>query len=159
MTITTQTHAVSSWNAGADVSMTQTLTKKKTGLMTMIKLLLIACILLLQPFLDPVTCNASPDWDRLANSIHRAENGTRNEGEAYGIHSVHYETVGEARAICLRTCRHKYRTWLGSRKKGIEQAIQQDFISYLATKYCPKNSKTWEKNVRYFYDHSTGFEN
>lgn len=79
------------------------------------------------------------DFNLLADAIYQAEGG--QQGELYGIHSVHYSTELEARQICIRTIKHKFKQW---NKQG-------DFIHYLSTKYCPKNHNVWEKNVKFFY--------
>lgn len=83
----------------------------------------------------------APNFNKLADAIHHAENGRRNKGEAYGIHSVKYRNASHAREICIRTVIHKYRAW---DRRG-------SFLKFLASKYCPKNSSVWFKNVSFFY--------
>lgn len=79
------------------------------------------------------------DFERLADVIHITENGHGlDNGEQYGIHSVHYKDEAEARAICIRTCKHAWRDHKG------------DWMTFLAKRYCPVNWKVWEKNVCYF---------
>lgn len=84
-------------------------------------------------------------FEKLADCIHLSENGRHNQGEAYGIHSVHYSSEREARQICLRTIHTKYNLWLKTDRK-------KPFLTFLASKYCPKNSKVWLKNVSYFME-------
>ena len=83
-----------------------------------------------------------PDFERLADCIHRIENGTwpdkSGKGEEYGIHSVKYSSVAEARAICIRTCK---RQW--ARKPGFEA---------LAKRYCAVNWKRWKYMVEFYYN-------
>lgn len=87
-----------------------------------------------------------PDFNKLANAIHIAENGHRlDKGEQYGIHSVHYSTEAEARQICLRTLKHKYAKWRALKWP------KTAYLEYLSTKYCPVNHKVWFRNVEYFY--------
>lgn len=80
---------------------------------------------------------AEPNWDRLADSILKAE-GSPN----YGI-LAHYRHVSFKQA-CINTCQHKYEQWLANGRPG-------DFIDYLSTKYCPKDHKIWARNVRNYY--------
>lgn len=85
---------------------------------------------------------AAPDYERLADAIHRIENGPLlNQGEAYGIHSCHYKDEKEARLICIRTCKHAWKDHTG------------DWQMFLSKRYCPKNWKVWLRNLK-FYDKS-----
>ena len=84
---------------------------------------------------------ATPNWQALSNAIFQAEGG--REGELYGIHSVPYDSEEEAKAICIRTCKHKWLDWLESGKK-------EPYLTYLSKKYCPKHPARWLKNVKFY---------
>lgn len=91
-------------------------------------------------FATPIYANTTPDYENLADAIHIAENGINlNLGEQYGIHSVHYENRDEARAICIRTCKHAWKNHTG------------DWLTFLSKRYCPYNWKVWKRNVEYYY--------
>ena len=91
-----------------------------------------------------------PDWGRLADCIHRIENGTwppaPGKGEQYGIHSVKiaHNSPIEARRVCLVTLRHKYQQWVSNGKKVA-------YLTYLSKRYCPVNAVNWERMLRYYY--------
>ena len=86
----------------------------------------------------------------ICNAIFHAEGGAKAE-YLYGIRSVHYADFKEARQICLNTVRNNRKRWLKAGKPG-------DFLSFLASKYCPVGAsndpkglnKNWLKNVRYW---------
>ena len=93
---------------------------------------------------------AGYDVDRLANSIYKAEGGTKTK-HPYGILAKYKTTT--PRQACINTIRSKYKEWVNLGSYG-------DFLTYLASRYCPigaKNdptglNKNWLKNVRYFYN-------
>jgi hypothetical protein len=66
-------------------------------------------------------------------------------GIRIGNHKFSYE---RARQICDNTVRSNHREWRGS-------GTEEDFISYLADRYCPQSidsdgNKNWKKNMKYF---------
>jgi len=86
---------------------------------------------------------------QIVNAIYKAEGGAKAT-YAYGIRSVKYNTVDEARRICFNTVRN-------NRKRFAKQSKYTDFIDFLASRYCPVGcvndrgtNKYWVKNVRYF---------
>jgi hypothetical protein len=86
---------------------------------------------------------------QIVNAIYKAEGGAKAT-YAYGIRSVKYSTVAEARRICFNTVRN-------NRKRFAKQSKYTDFIDFLASRYCPVGcvndrgtNKYWVKNVRYF---------
>lgn len=86
----------------------------------------------------------------LANSIYRAEGGSRTK-HPYGILARYKHTT--PRAACINTINHAMRDWNG---KG-------DFIDVLQVRYCPVNSDTdngtckyWATNVKHFYYNKGG---
>ena len=98
------------------------------------------------------------------NAIYKAEGGIHAR-YAYGIRSVHYRGIKEAREICLRTIKHKRRGWQREVKlHGFTH--YSSFTQYLASKYCPTKSrnltasearlnKYWIKNVEYYLHKQT----
>ena len=87
--------------------------------------------------------------EQIVNAIYRAEGGTKAQF-AYGIRSVPYGDITEARRICFNTIRN-------NRKRFAKQTKYRDFLSFLASRYCPINcdndrgtNKYWLKNVKFF---------
>lgn len=87
---------------------------------------------------DPVmTCDA----------IFHAEGGS-HATYLYGIRSVRYKDVAEARHICIRTVKHARLDWNG----------HGDFLEFLSCRYAPIGcandphglNRHWLKNVRYW---------
>lgn len=87
--------------------------------------------------------------EQIVNAIFKAEGGAKAT-YAYGIRSVKYSSVAEARRICFNTIRN-------NRKRFLKQSKYKDFLEFLASRYCPVGcdndrgtNKYWIKNVRYF---------
>lgn len=93
--------------------------------------------------------------DEIVSAIYKAEGGEKAK-YPYGIRSVYCETKKECKEICKRTVRNNRRRYqeYGHRTHG-------DFISYLASRYCPTSGRNltkaekklngnWKKNVLYF---------
>ena len=85
----------------------------------------------------------------IVNAIYKAEGGSKAT-YAYGIRSVSYDSIEEARRICFNTVRN-------NRKRFAKQTKHTDYLTFLASRYCPVNcdndtgtNKYWIKNVRYF---------
>ena len=91
---------------------------------------------------------ASPDFEKLADAIYKAEGGAKTN-HPYGILAKYKTTT--PRQACLNTIKHKYKDW-------INQGAHGDFIEYLGSKYAPVGAandptglnKNWVKNVKYF---------
>lgn len=93
--------------------------------------------------------------EQIVNAIFKAEGGLKAK-YLYGIRSVPYKNIEEARKICFNTVRN-------NRKRYSEYGYKQyaSFIDFLASRYCPINAsndpkglnKNWIKNVRYFLNH------
>ena len=74
---------------------------------------------------------------------------------AYGIRSVRYRDIAEARRICYNTVRNNRRRYA---QYGHKQ--YPDYLSFLASRYCPVKGKLskrekqvnqfWLKNLKYF---------
>jgi len=92
------------------------------------------------------------DDEKLCRAIFQAEGGHRAQ-YLYGIRSVPYSDVLDARQICLNTIRN-------NKKRFMRQAEYDDYLEFLASRYCPigaENDPTglnqhWIKNVQYFYE-------
>lgn len=95
-----------------------------------------------------------PNWDKLADAIHIAENGhSLDKGEQYGIHSVHYESEKEARQICLRTCKRAWTRYIvGNRAKNTANQGFGGYFAYLGKRYCPVNAVNWTRMVSCLYE-------
>ena len=85
---------------------------------------------------------------QIVNAIRKAE-GTWT----YGIKSIKCSTASECRQICLTTVKRNRQRFINYGYKD-----HADFISYLASRYCPVGAsndptglnKNWQRNVRYF---------
>lgn len=98
-------------------------------------------------------CGADPTYplDTWVEAVYLAEGGV-SATYLYGIRSVKYKDVAEARAICKRTIE---RTLISKRKERCK-AGESD-LDCLARRYCPINSDTdsgtckfWADNVKFF---------
>ena len=94
-------------------------------------------------------------YDQLADAIYNAEGGEKAT-YLYGIRSVSYEDEEEARRICINTIRNNIR-----RYKEYGHKHHPNYLSFLASRYCPvtgknlssserKLNKHWLGNVKYF---------
>ena len=86
--------------------------------------------------------------EQIVNAIRKAE-GNPN----YGIVSVKCSTSAECRKICFNTVKNNRKRFADYGHKN-----HADFISFLASRYCPIGAENdpkglnrhWEKNVRFF---------
>jgi hypothetical protein len=82
--------------------------------------------------------------NRIADAIYLAEGGAKAR-VPYGILSLQVRDQEHARQICLNTIQNNYRRWLNNGK-------QQNFLDFLADRYCPPTdsigNKNWKRNVR-----------
>ena len=78
----------------------------------------------------------------IRNAIWRAEGGNAATF-AYGVKSVSYRNLDDARAICERSIRNNYARWL-------ESGRTNDFIPFMAIRYCPLDRAYCTRNVRFF---------
>jgi len=86
---------------------------------------------------------------QIVNAIYKAEGGAKAT-YAYGIRSVSYSSVAEARRICFNTVKN-------NRKRFANQTKYNDFIEFLGSRYCPVGcdndrgtNKYWVRNVKKF---------
>jgi len=94
-----------------------------------------------------VPCQAGETMDatkvnRIAVAIFKSEGGYA-AAYLYGIKSVPYRTEAEARRICENSIRNNYTRWLAS-------GCTNDFIPFMAARYCPFDQINWTRNVNYF---------
>lgn len=92
------------------------------------------------------------EWtnDQIADAIFKAEGGMKAE-YWYGIRSVSYDSLDEARRICLNTIRNQ-------RKRHANHECGFTYLECLANRYAPLNvnndpqnlNQYWLKNVLYF---------
>ena len=78
--------------------------------------------------------------NNLCNAIFLAEGGLKAT-YLYGIVSVKYKDITEAREICLRTIRNQ-------RIRHLKHKCGLEFLECLAKRYCPYDWETWLKNVK-----------
>lgn len=94
------------------------------------------------------------DVERLADAIFLAEGGY-HATYLYGIRSVPYKSIEDARRICINTIKNNL-------KRFKKQDKYDDYLEFLASRYCPVNAendplglnRNWLKNIRYFYKES-----
>lgn len=93
--------------------------------------------------------------DEIANAIYWAEGGEKTN-YIFGIKSIKCRGYNECRRICKNTIRNNRR-----RYKEYGHKEFKDYLSFLASRYCPttgknlsgserKLNKYWIKNVKYF---------
>jgi len=80
---------------------------------------------------------------QIVNAIYRAEGGSKATW-AYGIRSVNYTDVADARRICYNTVRNNRTRWNG----------EGDFIAFLGSRYCPVDKINWTRNVNAILERS-----
>jgi hypothetical protein len=93
---------------------------------------------------------ATPDFNKLADAIYKAEGGNKTR-HPYGVLIKYRNTT--PRQACINTCKHAWRDYSGSEDK---------FITFLARRYAPVGAandptglnRNWEKNVRKFLQSS-----
>lgn len=90
-------------------------------------------------------------WDnfsdeQIVKAIYQAEGASRATF-AYGIRSIKYSTISEARRICFNSVRN-------GRKRWIKAGCPYDLITFIGLRYCPptahKLNSNWISNVKYF---------
>jgi len=97
---------------------------------------------------SPITNEIPPDYDRLVDSIDRAEGGIK-AAYPYGIRIGHRKlSRKKARQLCYQTCRNHYQRWQSF-------GATNDYIESLCDRYCPESSDqqgnaNLKKNVRWF---------
>ena len=87
----------------------------------------------------------------IVNAIYKIEGSTKAQ-YLYGIRSVKYSNEAEARRICMNTVRN-------NRVRFTKQSKYKDYLSFLASRYCPVNcdndrgtNKFWLRNLKYWLE-------
>lgn len=80
--------------------------------------------------------------DCVARAIFKSEGGY-SATFLYGIKSVPYRGEAEARRICENSIRNNYARWQAS-------GCTNDFIPFMAARYCPFDRTNWTRNVKFF---------
>ena len=100
-------------------------------------------------FLVASPCYAQPDFNKIVDSIYKAEGGAKAK-KPFGILSVPCHGYESCRKICFNTVRNSEKRWIASGKPG-------DFIAFLGKRYCPIGAENdngtnrfWVKNVKFF---------
>lgn len=86
------------------------------------------------------------------NAIYLSEGGIHAK-YAYGIRSVHYATIEEAKSICFRTVRNNLKRY---KKYGYKHYAS--YLQFLGSVYCPvsgKNQTVSEKRLNGNWIHNT----
>ena len=103
-------------------------------------------ILLVALLLGFTTMARADDYtdEQIVNAIYIIEGGAKATF-AYGIRSVKYSTIAEARKICFNSVRN-------GRKRWIKASKPYDLITFIGMRYCPTNTHplnaNWVKNVK-----------
>jgi len=92
-------------------------------------------ILLVALLLGFTTMARADDYtdEQIVNAIYIIEGGAKATF-AYGIRSVKYSTVAEARKICFNSVRN-------GRKRWIKAGKPYDLITFIGMRYCPTRGK------------------
>lgn len=78
----------------------------------------------------------------IREAIWRSEGGARAT-YAYGIKSVPYRDTAQARRMCENSIRNNYARWQAGGRTN-------DFIPFMAARYCPLDQNNWTRNVEWF---------
>ena len=122
----------------ANIVVEPTPPQKFFSIVLLIAFLVLLCVLIAQ---------ASEYTDeQIVNAIYRAEGGQKAPF-AYGIRSIPYRDIKDARQICLNSVRN-------GRKRWIKAGRPYDLITFIGMRYCPPKAhplnSNWVKNVKYF---------
>ena len=121
---------------------------KTKAIIVLLMALLVMCVL--------AGCAQAQEFSnvQIVDAIYLAEGGSHAQF-SYGIRSVHYGSIQEARRICLRTIKHYRRKYAVSPERR-----NKSFVEYVQSHYCPtkgalsssekKLNNYWLKNVMYF---------
>jgi hypothetical protein len=94
-----------------------------------------------------------PDYERLADAIHKAEGGKKTK-YPYGIMSVKVKDEEEARRVAINTMRNNYQRWLNADKKWEGKPVT--YLEFTANKFTPPSAdpvgnRNWKYNVPLLY--------
>lgn len=132
------------------------LERMKEATIVCLKAAALTILVVLIIFLLTRPANAE-EWsdDQIVSAIWHAEGGAKTK-YPYGIRSVHCEGKSECRQVCKNTVKN-------NRKRFAQYGSREypDFISFLASRYCPTKGSNlskaekalngnWYKNVMFF---------
>lgn len=84
--------------------------------------------------------------EQIVNAIYHAEGGAKAQF-AYGIRSIPYRTIQDARRICFNSVRNGRARW-------IKASRPYDLITYIGLRYCPPTvhrlNSNWVSNVKFY---------
>ncbi len=120
----------------------------------LIRISVVLGLMLYGLFIIAVNCHAEEiDVPRMVQAIYISEGGALAQ-YPYGIRSVRFDSVEEAKKICENTVRNNI-------KRFEKQDKYTDYIEFLGSRYCPtsgnlsasekKLNRNWTNNVRYWY--------
>jgi len=98
-----------------------------------------------------VLAKAETIWDsytdeQIVKAIYLAEGGSRATF-SYGIRSIKYTTITEARQICFNSVRN-------GRERWVKADRPDDLIVFIGRRYCPPTAHrlnvNWSKNVKFY---------
>jgi hypothetical protein len=121
----------------------------------LIRISVLVALALFGLFIYCVNCHADEiDVPKLVQAIYISEGGALAE-YPYGIRSVNFSGVDEAKRICENTVRNNIKRYM----KFHDKLDTLEFISFLGDRYCPVNAsndpkglnKNWKKNVTHWY--------
>lgn len=125
---------------------------EKAAYIGSIIIVIISIICLLSGCYDVKPALAEENWsnEQIVNAVYLAEGGAKAQ-YAYGIRSIPYKTIAEARQICFNTVRNQ-------RKRHAKHDCKLTYLQCLARRYCPIKADNdpkglnshWLKNVIYF---------
>ena len=81
----------------------------------------------------------------IRGAIWIAEGGAKAH-YAYGVTSEPYHSLSEARQICENSIRNNSARWVAS-------GMTNNFIPFMAQRYCPLDQKNWTRNVEFYCKH------
>lgn len=102
----------------------------------------------------------TPNWERLANAIYKAEGGAKTR-HPYGILKRYKTTT--SRQACINTCKHAWKDYLaggGIVRPGASNAKWEPYLEFLQRRYAPRGvandptdlNRHWLKNVTFYYE-------
>ena len=80
----------------------------------------------------------------ICNIIYVIE-GKEQARQPYGIETIKCNSKKDCKQICLHTINNNI-------KRFKNQSKENDFLTFLAKKYCPPNWKIWLKNLKWYLD-------
>lgn len=99
----------------------------------------IGIILLLSLYVSIGASLPQEDVGKIADAIYRIEGGEKTK-YPYGISIIKTRNKEHARQICVNTINNNFTRWQ-------KQSDVNNYFDFLATKYCPYNTRVWRRNM------------